>query len=219
MELIQELNNKEFGKYKDKMGLYKCPICSQNFATRIKDVVRGSSTKCRSCASTTHGKTNTKLYKVWKSIKSRCTKVNDQNYERYGGRGILICDEWKFDFENFYNWSMNNNYKEKSSIDRINNDGNYEPSNCRFTTREVQCRNTRLLRKTNTSGYRGAFLNKKTNSWKAQISVNNKMIYLGEFKTAIDAGYAYDKFVICNNFEHTTNGLYDTHKDDLMGKC
>lgn len=94
--------------------------------------------------STKHNQRHTKLYEVWKSIKQRCFNPNNSSYHNYGGRGINICEEWKNDFMSFYNWSMKNGYKEGLTIDRINNDGNYEPSNCRWTTRLVQCNNTRV---------------------------------------------------------------------------
>lgn len=95
---------------------------------------------------TIHGKKNTKLYKVWNSMKGRCFNTNHRAYKNYGGRGITVCDEWKDDFLCFYNWSMANGYQEGLSIDRENNDGNYEPSNCRWTTSKVQRNNSRQNR-------------------------------------------------------------------------
>lgn len=96
--------------------------------------------------STTHKQRHTKLYEVWKTIKQRCFNKNNISYHNYGGRGITICDEWKNDFNSFYEWSMANGYKEGLTIDRINNNGNYEPSNCRWTTKLVQANNTRTNR-------------------------------------------------------------------------
>lgn len=96
--------------------------------------------------STKHNQRNTKLYEVWKSIKQRCLNPNNKAFVNYGKRGILICEDWKNDFINFYNWSIKNGYSEGLSIDRINVDGNYEPSNCRWTTRIVQANNTRTNR-------------------------------------------------------------------------
>lgn len=93
-----------------------------------------------------HGKRHTKLYAVWRSIKTRCNNTADKNYKNYGARGIKMCDEWLHDFMSFYTWAMNNGYKEGLSIDRINNNGNYEPNNCQWTTREVQSRNIRSNR-------------------------------------------------------------------------
>lgn len=91
----------------------------------------------------THGLTNHKLYHVWNNIKDRCNNPNCVVYHNYGKRGISICKEWVDDFQTFYDWSMNNGYSEKLDIDRINNDGNYEPSNCRYVTRVVNTRNRR----------------------------------------------------------------------------
>lgn len=91
---------------------------------------------------TKHNKSHTKLYRKWQSMKNRCYRKNDPRYKNYGGRGIKICEAWLSDFMSFYNWAINNGYQENLSIDRINNDGNYEPSNCRWATNEEQHNNT-----------------------------------------------------------------------------
>lgn len=90
-----------------------------------------------------HKMSKTKLYKIWGSMKQRCLNMNDKGYKNYGGRGITVCDEWKNDFISFYQWSVNNGYQEGLTIDRINNNGNYEPSNCRWTDNFTQQSNTR----------------------------------------------------------------------------
>lgn len=74
-------------------------------------------------------------------MKTRCYNKNFMYYCNYGGKGIKICDEWKNDFSKFYKWAINNGYKEGLTIDRINNDGNYEPLNCRWVTRKKQNNN------------------------------------------------------------------------------
>ena len=93
------------------------------------------------CSSATHRLSHTKLYHTWASMKDRCLNKNNPHYDRYGGRGITINNEW-YDYENFYNWAISNGYEEGLSIDRIDNNGNYEPSNCKWTTQSVQNRNT-----------------------------------------------------------------------------
>lgn len=85
-----------------------------------------------------HNLHNTRLYNIWCNIKARCTNPKHPNYNTYGNKGIIICDEWKTNFLSFYNWAVKNGYKDNLTIDRINVNGNYEPDNCRWVTRKVQ---------------------------------------------------------------------------------
>ena len=87
------------------------------------------------------------LYSRWLGIKNRCYNVHFKQYKDYGGRGIKVCDEWLYNFKAFYDWSIENGYSQELQIDRINNDGNYEPNNCRWVTRKVNMNNTRRNRK------------------------------------------------------------------------
>ena len=90
----------------------------------------------------THGVSDSRLYNIWCNIKQRCYNKNNNSYKDYGGRGIIICDEW-LDFEPFYEWAMDNGYNDDLTIDRVDNNGNYEPSNCRWVDIKTQSNNKR----------------------------------------------------------------------------
>lgn len=149
LELIKELGMKETSQGRNRrIVLAKCTLCGKELEMR-KDTFKVSKscgcirkiTAPQNSRSKTHGLSKTVIYSRWNGIKERCYNPNNDRYHRYGGRGIVMCNQWKDDFLSFYNWCVENNFNENLQIDRIDNDGNYEPENCKLSTIKQQCRN------------------------------------------------------------------------------
>ncbi len=198
----------ESSKKKVRFGIYKCGFCGNEFKANTYSINSGHSKSC-GCyhkkiksegMNRKHNLTNTRLYNTWSKLKDRVLNPKSKDYYNYGGRGITICGEWKNDFMSFYNWAMSNRYSDELSIDRMDNDGNYCPENCRWATRTIQQRNQRM-QKNNTSGYKGVYYRKDRNKYTAQISVNRKNKRLGQFQTVIEGAIAYNNYIIENNLE------------------
>lgn len=90
-----------------------------------------------------HGFSKHPLFTVWVGMKDRCYNQNHANFKNWGGRGITVCDEWREDSSAFFQWAINNGYRKGLALDRRDNNGNYEPSNCRFVTQTDNNRNRR----------------------------------------------------------------------------
>lgn len=132
---------------------------------------------------TTHDLSKSRIYRTWRAIKNRCFNKNLKEYKNYGGRGIIVCAEWLNDFQAFYDWSIMNGYTDELTIDRIDNDGNYEPLNCRWTTRKEQANNRRMCR---IFTYNGVTKNYK--QWCDFLNINYKT-----FHTRISRGWEIEK--------------------------
>lgn len=202
---------KETSKYKRRFGLYRCS-CGIEFEA-MQEKVKSRHTKSCGCllkkvSSTlhkTHGMSQHPLFKTWQNMINRCHNHKTKYFENYGGRGIIVCKRW-YDPRNFIE-DMYPTYKDGLTLDRENNDGNYERSNCKWDTPLVQSRKSRILRSTNKSGYRGVSIHKKSLKWTAQITVNYKQIHLGSFDTAKEGAKAFNDYIDENKLEHTKNIL------------
>lgn len=151
-------------KYLGKVGKehsWECKCDCGNTTTAVTSKLRHGGKKSCGCLNneirakrfsemrfTTHGGHKERLYQIWRAMKARCNNPNNKKYKFYGGRGIIVCDEWSKNYSAFREWSLNNGYnpsapKWECTIDRIDSDGNYEPNNCRWVDMNIQHENQR----------------------------------------------------------------------------
>lgn len=123
-------------------------------------------------------------YQAWNHMKQRCYNKNDSRYKHYGARGIKVCSRWFNSFNNFYDDMKKR--PEGLTLDRIDNDDDYTPENCRWTDYTTQSRNQRRIISTNKSGYRG-IVQERSKRWHAYIYISYKKINLGRFNTSNEA--------------------------------
>lgn len=171
-----------------KNTTWKCS-CSCG-GTTITSTIHLTSGHTKSCGcwrieqagqgSVTHGMTGSKEYVIWYSMKQRCYYPNNDNYHRYGGRGIRVCPEWLNDFQQFYN-DMGN-CPEGLTLERKDCNGHYEPANCKWASKNVQGFNTNV-RANNTTGRTGVYFNRRQGKWTAAIGTGGKLLHLGTFET------------------------------------
>lgn len=155
---VKDMANQRFGrllvveradndKYGNAMWLCKCD-CGKTVVVKGQSLRRGDTLSCGcyhedevACRFTKHGQSRTRLYHTWQYMKRRCYNPKHKHYSYYGGRGIVVCDEWLSSYENFMQWAISNGYSDDLTLDRIDSDGNYEPNNCRWVSRKVQQNN------------------------------------------------------------------------------
>ena len=159
-KLVNDLTGKRFGRLTvigvedngKRQTYYACQCDCGNVKVIRADALVGGCTVSCGCkkkeqdrinltANHSHKMSGTRLYVIWNGLKGRCNNPNDPRYDRYGGRGISVCEEWNTSFQAFYDWAISNGYSEDLTIDRIDNDGNYEPTNCKWSTNKEQCNN------------------------------------------------------------------------------
>ena len=155
-----DMTGKRFGRYtviaraensKDGCARWICKCDCGNVKTVLGQSLRRGSVVSCGCFHredlisrlTTHGKTKTRIRNIWNHMKQRCNNPNDNAYRYYGGRGISISQEWADSFQSFYDWAYANGYSDDLTLDRIDTNKNYEPSNCRWVSRKIQQNNRR----------------------------------------------------------------------------
>lgn len=141
----------------------------------------------------THGYSQHPLYKIWCNMKNKCYNKHTSDYKHYGARGITVHKAWKRDPAAFIEWAFTNGYDPSLELDRRDNDKGYSPGNCHFISHIQNIQNQRLMRRTNTTGYRGVTQTGK--NYKAQQTINGTYHYLGRFDDPKEAAIFRDKFV------------------------
>jgi len=148
-----------------------------------------------------HGLSHTPLHWLWGGIKDRLFNNAHQEYSSYGGRGISMHKPWIHNAKLFCDYVASLPYfgEKGYSLDRIDNDGHYEPGNLRWTTRHIQNTNQNL-KKNNTTGFVGVYYQaERSFPWLARIGINNKYVRIGRFKTKLEAAIARNNYIIANN--------------------
>ena len=153
-----DITGQKFGRWlvlnkSDKKHYFDCVCdCGVKRAVCVHNLLNGKSKSCgcymkeqTSNATKTHGESKTRLYRIWSTMKSRCEIESQTSYKHYGGRGIKVCEEWH-NYLTFKKWALENNYTDYLTLDRIDANGDYKPSNCRWVTMKKQANNTRANR-------------------------------------------------------------------------
>jgi len=119
---------------------------------------------------TKHGLHGTRIERIWDNMKMRCSNPSDTSFKHYGGRGIRVCEEWK-ELKNFADWSFGNGYADNLELDRKDNNGNYEPNNCRWITHKEQQYNKRTNRLLEFNG-----VTLPLNTWSQKVGIDYRTL-------------------------------------------
>lgn len=178
MAKFEDLTGQKFGlltvlrrsEKKSKPSKWICQ-CSCENKTIVEvsrtNLIKGKTKSCGCLKHRGHHLCDTRLYSIWIDMKQRCSNPNSKAYKNYGGRGIKVCNEWRDNFINFYNWATSNGYNDKLEIDRINNDDDYSPNNCKWITHQEQQLNKRNNKMITYNG-----ITKPLKSWTDELGID-----------------------------------------------
>lgn len=200
---IKKVSEKVYSDGKHRMPFW---LCQCDCGNTVVVSARGLTENCHhSCGcynkevliakNTKHSCFHERLYSVWNAMKTRCRNKNNKDY---GGRGITFCDEWK-DYTNFRNWAMANGYKDNLEIDRIDNNGNYEPSNCRWVTRRENLNNRRVTALVTYNGKTQGLA-----EWARELGVKHSTLYYRIYKR----GWSLERALVPNKENNKCQSIY-----------
>ena len=208
-KLIKELGMRfptEKSRQKYRYGLFECQYCGEEFEANSNNIKVGNTKSCGCLRGELHGLKGHKLYGTWRQMVQRCTNSKHKNYKNYGGRGIIICEEW-LDIKKFIAWAESTHPNiEGYTLDRIDNDKGYNPDNCRWADRITQAVNKRI-QKSNTSKILGVSWTSRDKRWVAQISHRGKKVWLGQFISIEDAIEARNSYILVNKLPNPLSVL------------
>jgi hypothetical protein len=191
------------GKNKHNNNLWNCRCkCRNEIIVESHSLICGNTKSCGCLQkekatitllnmSMTHGLSRdknhqkTRLYRIWAGIRTRCLNSNDKTFKNYGQRGICICNEWKNNFKVFHDWAIANGYSDNLTIERINNDGDYEPSNCKWADDIEQANNKRTSRIITFNG-----MAKTLSQWAKYYNINYNMLF-----ERLKRGWTFEKAI------------------------
>lgn len=222
MEVVKDLGVLPISpgsQYKARFCIYECTECKLHFKANAAKVKSRNIKLCPKCSKDgrhrkTHGMKGTRIYTTWQNMKARCNNKNHKSYANYGGRGIMVCDEWLNSFETFYAWAVENNYTDSLEIDRIDNALGYTPKNCRWVDSYTQGANKRVHIKDNglCTG-----IHPHKDKFKVMIShKGNSACYLGVYDTLEEAVNVRNTYIEDNDLPHTKINL-NILREDING--
>jgi hypothetical protein len=215
MSLIKDLGTRNViysnGKsHSVRFGLFKCNCCESEFEATISNAKTNKTGWCYECSHDWsknnklyethlgHGETRSRLYSIWASMITRCTNPNRASWKDYGGRGIK-CDDFR-DYLVFRDWALSNGYNEDLTLDRIDVNGDYTLSNCRWVDKFIQAQNTRP--RNNKTGVTGVSFHSRINKFEPYIQHQKQRHYLGVFESIEEAASVRNAFIAQNQTNH-----------------
>lgn len=148
-------------------------------------------------------------YNTWLNMMQRCYNQIDKRYIGYGSRGISVCEEWHdaYVFCDYYDATKTD---DTLTHDRIDNDGNYEPTNCRWVSKSIQQQNRRYAKEHTQTGYKGVRINR--GKFQTRIHINKKCVVVGTYHTALEAAIAYNEYIDLHSLEHCKIKIEETKR-------